>query len=489
MKIPYHKEWFLLEREDYANYLFVSVTWEGYTYLLKNLGFRPGDYMGAEYINSSCNLFELKEPYDQVNKENFEMLFTRPQAWDKLHRLTEKKSKELFAFGRKALRVNATALSDKQLIEWIERFQTAQMWVHVPRGPMFMLETPNALVTNYLLNYLQEKAKDIKRLKTQPNEAFQILTAPTKTSVWAEEKAELARIALMPASRQQKKLATHAQKYKWLEYGLQGKILSADYFTQEAYKIRGAAKTILRSFNHEPKTLATKQKQIFQEYRIHPIHQKIFRIIQDSFYTRLLSKDSQFFGFYAMEHMLREFGRRANLSLEQVRFLTHREFRQVLLKHLDFRNITVGRQRYSLFIANKGQTEYFVGTGARAERKKLKFFSEKQKVAAPKTLQGQPAFPGKIVARVKIVNTIPEMAKMHAGNILVSHMTNPGIVPVMKISAGIITDVGGITSHAAIVARELKKPCVIGTKFATKLLKDGDTVELDADKGMIKLVK
>jgi len=81
------------------------------------------------------------------------------------------------------------------------------------------------------------------------------------------------------------------------------------------------------------------------------------------------------------------------------------------------------------------------------------------------------------------------MGKMNKGDIMVSHTTFPALVPAIKKAAALITDDGGITCHAAIVAREMKIPCVIGTKIATKVLKDGDKVEVDASKGIIKKVK
>jgi len=59
----------------------------------------------------------------------------------------------------------------------------------------------------------------------------------------------------------------------------------------------------------------------------------------------------------------------------------------------------------------------------------------------------------------------------------------------MKEAGAIITDEGGITCHAAIVSRELGIPCIIGTKIATKVLKDGDIVEVDAGKGVVKIIK
>lgn len=63
--------------------------------------------------------------------------------------------------------------------------------------------------------------------------------------------------------------------------------------------------------------------------------------------------------------------------------------------------------------------------------------------------------------------------------------TSPIFVPVMKKARAIITNEGGLSSHATIVARELNKPCIVGTKIATKILRNGDYVEVDADKGII----
>lgn len=81
------------------------------------------------------------------------------------------------------------------------------------------------------------------------------------------------------------------------------------------------------------------------------------------------------------------------------------------------------------------------------------------------------------------------MVKVSAGDVVVSPMTTPDLLPAMKLSSAIVTDEGGLTCHAAVVARELGKPCVIGTKIATKVLKDGDTVEVDAEKGIVRIIE
>lgn len=102
------------------------------------------------------------------------------------------------------------------------------------------------------------------------------------------------------------------------------------------------------------------------------------------------------------------------------------------------------------------------------------------------TISGVTASGGKITGVVKIILKTTEQDKLKEGEILVTAMTTPNFLPAMKRAIAFITDEGGITCHAAIVAREMKKPCIIGTKIATSTLKNGDVVEMDADKGIIR---
>jgi phosphoenolpyruvate synthase/pyruvate phosphate dikinase len=104
------------------------------------------------------------------------------------------------------------------------------------------------------------------------------------------------------------------------------------------------------------------------------------------------------------------------------------------------------------------------------------------------TLIGQVGNKGYAKGKVRIMKRKEQISEAQDGDIIVSTMTTPDFVPAMQKAAAIITDEGGITCHAAIVARELNKPCVIGTKFATELLKDGDEVEVDADNGVVKML-
>ncbi len=100
-------------------------------------------------------------------------------------------------------------------------------------------------------------------------------------------------------------------------------------------------------------------------------------------------------------------------------------------------------------------------------------------------LRGLPASPGIASGRVKIIYSADEIDKIEKGDVLVTTMTNPDMVRAMEKAAAIVTDEGGITSHAAIVSRELGVPCIVGTERATKVLKNGQLVTVDAYKGVV----
>lgn len=106
-----------------------------------------------------------------------------------------------------------------------------------------------------------------------------------------------------------------------------------------------------------------------------------------------------------------------------------------------------------------------------------------------KELNGKIAYEGLARGRARVVIDFDELDKVKKGEVLITNMTTPNMVPAMRKAVAFVTNEGGITSHAAIIARELKKPCVIGTKIATQVIKTGDMVEVDAVCGVVKIVR
>jgi len=119
--------------------------------------------------------------------------------------------------------------------------------------------------------------------------------------------------------------------------------------------------------------------------------------------------------------------------------------------------------------------------------KRMEIDGEKIEMTTAPILEGISASPGISTGVVKIIKNSKNISKVKAGDVLVSEMTSPDFVPAMKRASAIITDKGGQTSHAAIVSRELGIPCIVGTKRATKKLKDNQIITVDANKGMIYL--
>ena len=104
------------------------------------------------------------------------------------------------------------------------------------------------------------------------------------------------------------------------------------------------------------------------------------------------------------------------------------------------------------------------------------------------SLKGFPASRGKVQGLAKIILSTADFAKLLVGDILVTKATSVDFVPIMQKAGAFVTDEGGITSHASIVAREMSKPCIIGTKIATKIFKDGDLIEVDAINGVVRKI-
>lgn len=119
----------------------------------------------------------------------------------------------------------------------------------------------------------------------------------------------------------------------------------------------------------------------------------------------------------------------------------------------------------------------------------IKEYKNTEKQSTDVTLQGYSASTGKVSGKVRLISVEESLSSTFVeGEILVCKMTTPHFMHLIMKAGAIVTDDGGILSHAAIICRELHKPCVVGTKIATRVLNDGDLVEVDADNGLITII-
>lgn len=122
-----------------------------------------------------------------------------------------------------------------------------------------------------------------------------------------------------------------------------------------------------------------------------------------------------------------------------------------------------------------------------AKERHFVFLEEKAEIRSG-ALTGKTANPGRVSGRAKIVFSTKELDKVKTGDIIVSPMTTADMMPALRRAAAFVTDEGGIICHAAIVARELGKPCLIATKGATQAFKDNDLIEVDTYRGIVRKI-
>ena len=145
------------------------------------------------------------------------------------------------------------------------------------------------------------------------------------------------------------------------------------------------------------------------------------------------------------------------------------------------------RKKFYVFFGTPKMSAVFSGKAAKKFLDKEKFTEIRNDVSKTE-VNGLSAGGGNVTGTVKIVRGLQDM-KNCVGKVVVSRDTIIEYTPMLKKNLAIVTDLGGISCHAVVTAREFKIPCVVGTKYATEVFRDGDNVLVDADKGVVKILK
>ncbi|MBU2100058.1 hypothetical protein KKG83_06755 [Candidatus Micrarchaeota archaeon] len=372
---------------------------------------------------------------------------------------------------------------------------------------------PNAIdmfhanFTELLLKYL----KEIGVPEEKRNDYLILLTTPSKKSIINQEQESLYKIASLIEKKPElkksfsknpkeiekklpkkihKKILLHWKKYHYLKFlWLEGSgIYSFEHYLNEIKKILKKKKSAKQFLSEEKKHFLKVKKQkadLEKKLKIDKLHKQLFDLWADFMLSKLYRRNAQIKNYYLFLNIQKEIAKRLSIPLKSVHFFLPWEIKSALVEGKSFEKGLLERSNFCVYFTSKGVDKIFTGKEALEIAKKVK----QVKLQKLNELKGQCGSSGKAKGKVKLINSQHEMQKMKKGDILVSIATNPDIVPAMKKASGIVTDQGGVTSHAAIVARELKIPCLIGTKFATKVFKDNDLVEVNASMGTVKKLK
>lgn len=209
-------------------------------------------------------------------------------------------------------------------------------------------------------------------------------------------------------------------------------------------------------------------------------------LIKEYVYIRTYRTDTLGQAFYLLFPIIERASQLLNINVDDLLYYSEAEIRRKLLgEHIDI-DIKIRKEMWAILVID---LEYEVYSGRDAVEKLKLEQGVSRNIDNISELKGQAAFKGKVVGKAKIVLDPHDISKVEKGDILVAVMTFPSYIAAMEKAAAFVTDEGGILCHASIIAREMKKPCVISTKVATKVFKDGDQVEVDADKGIVRIIK
>ncbi|MFH1750861.1 MAG: PEP-utilizing enzyme [Candidatus Micrarchaeota archaeon] len=327
------------------------------------------------------------------------------------------------------------------------------------------------------------------------------LLSPTKKSFLAQEEYEREKInRAIPVKmvglpyeklqiNHQKLIEAHSRKWFWMENNsLESKVLDGAYFweiiRQEAPD--GKANDRMEKAKETP---ITQREKIAILKKLHLGTEMLpFIAIMDEFGNfQDIRKMYWIRTMHYFDLLFNEMTKRLDITAIQLKNAFPWEIAEIMKgKKLNGPNLRE-RTGYSLIIFKHKTPLIFVGKEART--KYVEIFGDEKGIEDFAEIHGICASAGRVIGRVAILTSSKDISKLMGGDIMVAPSTDPEYVVAMKKAAAIVTDEGGITSHAAIVSRELGIPCLVGTKIASKVFKDGELVELDANHGVIRRLK
>ncbi len=352
------------------------------------------------------------------------------------------------------------------------------------------------------------------------NKVIQILTNPEELTFWDQENLSLLEITkevlnnkkLKKAVREKSlkeikkfldfftKLNLHTQEYFWIQNSFREAVyLDNNYFLEQIAEIIN--KNSLKEIEKEIKRLVHKKEMskrninnIYKKYKLSTEAKDFFDMIRYFAVLQDRRKENVQRLVFCIDQVLNKVEKRFKIKKEDLENYFVFEILELLNKNKKVSQRDLKKREKIIFFSyiKNGDIKTDRLFGKEAEEID-QFFKEKRKeFISSGIIKGFVASVGRgsktVKGKVRIVFN-PNKDIFKNDEILVAGMTRPEFVPLMKKAKAVITNEGGITTHAAIVSRELKKPCIIGTKIATDVLKNGDLVELDLRKGIVKILK
>lgn len=449
--------------------LTVHMCLDGSRKIFEQLGKDFTFYYKTEYANFQSDIFLAEEVMKDINEIIVSNLRENKKFLKDILESGLKNCEQLISIA-KEMSVDVEKLDDSQLNDALKKYVNA----FFDFAPTTIVPFPvEILLTQLIKNRIKELNQGFT--KEEVDECFRKITVVQRDSDAFQEQKDLLEIAILKESGIDIKgrLVEHADKFGYL--GLTNSILSEprniEYFESMINQSNNPSEMLKKLLEDRSKELKE-----YKEYSkgMDKDLVKQAELLQNYMFFRAYRIDAMKRAQWNIRPLLNEICKHCDVKLEDLAFFIWPEIVK-LLETGEVPDFEPRKKCFNMIVVNK----------------KISWNTEPiqtDKLGYVGPIKGTVAQRGNVKGIVRLVLNENDMKRFKEGEILVTAMTTPDYVMIMNKALAIITDEGGILCHAAIVSREFNKPCIVGTGIATKVLKDGDIVRVDAINGIIEKV-
>jgi len=436
----------------------------------------------------------IADEFCKVGKIILDKTLAEKSFYRKISTEVKKLSQQLNKFSNNLKKQNLVNKSNKFFIQTCKDYYQILENLYFWGGLIECMDVYHNFFSNLFKKELERNIEK-KKNKQSSAECFSILTTLTRETFAQKQEKDFLKLAielknnknLKNSDEFNKKINQHLNKYVWVNYNYEGPAMDKESLLNLLkHAVNANPEKKLKEIEIRARKDKQKKKKVIQSLKPDTKLKYLIELAGAFPTLKSIRKESIFHSCYAVDILRAETGKRLGLSLNEVRCMLPEEFIKTLKSDkVDKKELTARAKEMAYHMDNGKEKIY---TGQKAQKIAKENIVE-EKMEAIDEITGNPACLGRALGIVKVIKFTKDIGKMKQGDILVAMATNPTFVPAMKKAGAIITDMGGITCHAAIVSREMNIPCIIGTKIATKVLKDGQLVKVDANKGVVKIIK
>jgi len=447
---------------------FSRMAWFNFSEIFANYTFEPNNlwpldvYCAFQNKQHQCKLYFIVKD-DSVFESTLRRFLGNPALLKTLEEYTTKTAQETLS----RLSGKCSALDDRQL---------AQLF-------LFYSHQSSQLHRVALTLRLLDHGALLHLKKIIPPEDIGGIAVSDRLTFSSQEELEVTRLAAKK-NPQPADIRKIMAKYQWLGCGYYNEQpRDFEFYNAKITKLRGSdPKRILEERKRHRESELENRQQL--EKGLPKKDQGLAKIAAESTYLKDYFKYCINHFIFCAEPIFTEIAARTKVSKELIKDLAQQEVVDLIGRQkIDWDNVKL-RTAHSIYITRMGNCRILL-QDKEADNFERSYLSERN----PNELSGRVASRGLVRGRATIVLGPQDFSKVEEGDVIVVMNTSPDFVPLLNKVKAIVAEEGGITAHVSVISREFKIPAVVGVARATSRLRDGDWVEVDAEKGKITIMK